>query len=94
MTMPAIGDSVVYRSLAGPEHDAIVTGTIGDRFVDLDVIVPGRAGPVHLTGVRYNSEPAAWARAWPRAGAGSSKPETGSSGAPQAKASHGRPAGE
>jgi hypothetical protein len=60
------GDQVHYRCFAGQVCDAIVTAIRDEYFLDLDVIVPGCSDRVHLTAVRYNSEPAPWARVWPK----------------------------
>lgn len=66
--MPARGDMVCYRAIAGDVYDAVVTGVREGGFVDVEVLVPGTERRVGLSAVRFHDGPAAWARVWPRDG--------------------------
>lgn len=66
--MPARGDIVCYRAIAGEVYEAVVTGVREGGFVDVDVMVPGTEHRVGLSAVRFHSGPVPWAQVWPREG--------------------------
>lgn len=49
----ARGNLVFYRAYAGEMWPAKVTEVVGDKLVDIDVIVPGLGDPVHLTRIPF-----------------------------------------
>jgi hypothetical protein len=55
---PKVGDVVEYRSFVGERWSAVVLAVhLNATIVDLDVIVPGTAIRVPLSGIRWNGGP-------------------------------------